>query len=451
MSGSSSSHPSKPSPDTYGLGITSNPTSGRSTPTNAFGIANAGPSAINNPRIRPSTTQMQQHMNANAPSQEKLRQQTMQQQQRTQQQTNPNMLNQQQLAIQQHQRMQQIQMQRQQMQQSQVQHQFANQQQAYNQQMNAQAAGNINPIIQYELPGIPMDPTLKGLLSAGEATNPTYFRVSKGMPLPELPPPQGEVDAQEESAEEEEGEAPVEPRWETNTLYVQIKCPLTITGDNNIISLDPAPQIKDIADAVFLSLSKATEGARGIPTADPEGNPRGLRLDVSAPVSVNGKYNIIGIEAVKSWGKAKVDSLATQKQEQKMLSQAHAQGQANTHTWNAQTAQGARGQAQEQGDRQVNAQRGTQPTNGIAQAQARAEATQKQFQGQVAITQGQAATTVPGQPQANAGVQGQAAQTENVDMMSTSASSSKDGTKRALEASTSQNGEVPNKKFKKDM
>ncbi|CAD6447199.1 afba4948-3a35-4a79-81ff-3f8bffac9db0 [Sclerotinia trifoliorum] len=510
MSGSGSGNP--PPPILQGLGITSNPISGSGTPNNAFGGNNQGP-AINNPRTRRGSTQTQQQMKQQInPSMlrqpqaqgQHIQEQQIQHMQRQHQQMQQNQIQQQQA---QQQQAQQQQAQQQQAQQQQAQQQQA-QQQVHSQQMHTQKATNpnLNPS-WLELQGLPIDPTIQHLLAAGQAVNPTQYRLQRGMPHP-FPPNGASVNAQptasgeQEEDEEEEGEK----IYETSTLHLQINSPLTITGDNNIITLHPSPQIQNITDAVLNALKSVTEGTRGLPMGDAEGTPRGIRIDVMAAIEINGQHNVIGEEAVKVWGqKVKAEAMVAQNHSQRLMAQANVQfdAQARNHMQAAHTQAQAQAQAQVQnqgqeqgwgqghgqgqghghrqqrqimapmqGDTQrqpqaIGAITQTQPQNSIGQRQ-----TQAQPQAAIVQRQTQPRTHIQGhpQPQPQATTQQQAKKTTQPETANTpgqivqaqvqaqapqnagvmSALASKDSGKRGrgLSMDLDQNGEEGNKKTK---
>ncbi|KAI9644640.1 hypothetical protein NHQ30_006664 [Ciborinia camelliae] len=423
------SGPGSSPPNPQGLGITSsNTTSGRATPSdgNLFAGNNPGP-GINNPRVRGQ-------VNPNMLQQQHIQQQQMRQQQMRQQQL----------------QQQQLQQQIQQQQQQQV------QQQMQQQQMQQASSSGHNPYL-LELQGLPVDAELKKLLATGQAANPTSYRVQQGMPYPFPPEEQDGAEATEEEEKEDE------KIFETNTLHIQIKSPLTITGDSNIVTFHPAPQVQKIAEAVLRALHSATEGQRGLPMGDPEGNPRGIRMDVTAGVAINGQHNVVGEEAVKVWGqKVKSEALVAQTQTQRLI-QAQAQAQANAQARNnmqyaqlqakAQAqAQGQQGQAQMNAQAQVpvnaqtqgNVQNNAHAIQAIAQAQRQAQVT--------AQNQAQAQAQIQAQVQAQVQAQGQQGQSQTPIQQQAKLVNiaPKDGGKRAREASIGKNGEEVNKKTKTD-
>ncbi|KAG4026504.1 hypothetical protein MFRU_040g00620 [Monilinia fructicola] len=431
MSGSGSSPP-----NVQGLGITSHSGSDRVTPSNGSGnpfSGGVGP-AIHNPRVRG--------------------------------QLNPNMLHQQQMQQQQMQRQQQQQQQQQQHQQHHIQHHHQ-QQQARNQQMQMQQAGPSNQdSFSFELQGMSVDPSLQHLLSTGEVANPTAYRMQQGMPHPF--PPQIEADTQAEDTEEQQQQE--DDPYETNTFCLKVNSPLTIMGDNNIVTFHPAPQVQNIAEAVLKALVATSEGQRGLPMGDAEGNPRGIRLDITAAVSINGHQNIVGEEAVKAWSmKVKGEALAAQAQAQRVLQLQTQQLHANANA-KAQAAAQAKNPtpyaptpAQTQTQTQAQAHGQTQAHQSPPQAIAIDAATQaqiQQFQARrqsqsMALAQTQAAQAQLQQQQQQARqahqaqLQANAQQQQQQQHMKLAASAPKDG-KRAREVSGCTSGDEANKKSRVD-
>ncbi|APA06332.1 predicted protein [Sclerotinia sclerotiorum 1980 UF-70] len=470
MSGPGAGNP--PPPILQGLGITSNTINGSGTPNNAFAGNNPGP-AINNPRTRPGGTQTQQQMKQQ-PNPSMLRQQQAQGQHTQEQQMQHLQRQHQQMRNQTQQQLNSQQVQRNQIQQQQA------QQQVHNQQMHTQEAGypNQNPS-WLELQGLPIDPALQHLLTTGQAVNPTQYRVQRGMPHP-FPPNGASVNAQSASGEQKGEEEEGEKIYETSTLHLQISSPLTITGDNNIITLHPSPQIQNITDAVLNALKSVTEGTRGLPMGDQEGTPRGIRIDVMAAVAINGQNNVIGEEAVRAWGqKVKAEAMVTQNHSQRLMAQANVQFNAqNRNHMQAAHAQ-AQAQAQNQGQGYGQQRQIMPPMQGNTQRQAQVQAsgapTQAQPQPTIVQRQTQPQTPVQRQPQAQAQAQAptqqqtkkttqpeaaktqgqieqvQAQAQQNAGVMS--ALASKDSGKRARELSMDrdQNGEEANKKTKTKM
>ncbi|TGO16164.1 hypothetical protein BTUL_0031g00290 [Botrytis tulipae] len=341
MSGSGDSPPINHQGLPQGLGITSNQTNGRATPMDSLGGIKTG-SRVNNPRIQASQ-QMQQQDGANNPNfgpgntltqqqiginmlhQHRIAQQqvqTLQSQYHQMEQHRAQQLQQQRYAAQQ-------QMQRNQAQQQRLQQQHVGQSQAF-QPAHMLSEDNVSSSpTAMRLNGGQIEPAFQQLFTMP----PTHFSMKNGRPNTFAPTAstnaQPRVPVQQPEQKEEEEE---ETGYESTRLSLNIDSPLTITGDDNIVTFHPAPQVQKITDAILQSLKAASEGSRGIPMGDADGQPRGIKVEISAAVTVNGRHNILGEEAVKIWGqKVKGDALAAQTQAQRMLAQAHIQFQAAAH------------------------------------------------------------------------------------------------------------------------
>ncbi|KAF7951191.1 uncharacterized protein EAE97_002742 [Botrytis byssoidea] len=386
MSGSGDSPPINHQGMPQGLGITSNQTSGRATPMDSLGGTNTG-SRVNNTRIQASQ-QMQQQDGANNPNFGPGN--TL-----TQQQIGINMLHQHRIAQQQAQTLQsqyhqmeqdraqqqlqqqryaaQQQMQRNQAQQQRLQQQHAGQSQAFQPaHMLSEDIASSSPTAM-RLNGGQIEPAFRQLFTMP----PTHFSMKNGRPNTFAPTAstnaQLRVPVQQPEQKEEEEE---EAGYESTRLSLSIDSPLTITGDDNIVTFHPAPQVQKITDAILQSLKAASEGSRGIPMGDADGQPRGIRVEISAAVTVNGKHNILGEEAVKIWGqKVKGDALAAQTQAQRMLAQAHVQSQAAAH---AQAQGQGQGPRSETASMEAAVHRNAQEA--FAQARQQALITQRQIQ-----------------------------------------------------------------------
>ncbi|ESZ91862.1 hypothetical protein SBOR_7768 [Sclerotinia borealis F-4128] len=401
MSGSQSHLPSL-----QGLGITSNPAGGRGTARNgnSDNLQNTH-MALNEAlgidvRLRTPTQQTNPTM---------LHQQSIQQQM---QQTNPAMLHQR--PIQDQLQIQQRQMQHQQMQYQQM---LRNQQQQLKQSLEgnqgySMASPHLDP---NSFPLEPQDLPMEVVNPTGY--NPTGYRVRSGMPHPFVPradPGAAGANAADDDEMEEQQEE--EKIYETNTFHLEIKSPLIITGEGNMVTIHPAPQVQNIAEAVLRALHSVTEGQRGLPMGDAEGNPRGIRVDVDATVTVSGKNNMVGEQGVRGWSlKKEAEVLQLRVESQRLDAQAKADRAGDDVRFatqgQAQGQQGQQGQANAQGQGQVNAQ-GQVQANTQGQARANAQAQAQQYTASLA-------SPAP-----------------------------KEGAKRARGVSTGQKGEEANKKMK---
>ncbi|KAF7913001.1 uncharacterized protein EAF01_002022 [Botrytis porri] len=487
MSGSGDSSPINHQGLPQGLGITSNQTSGRATPRDSLGGQNTV-SRVNNPRVR-AGPQMQQQDGVNNPSFGGGSAQM-------QQQMGINMLHQHRIEQQQAQNLQRQYHQEEQYraQQHLQQQQFAAQQQmqrnqALQQRMQQQHVGQLQTLQPvHMLPDdIPSPSPTAMRLNGGQiepafqqlfGMPPTQFNMKNGRPnnfapaAPNNTQPRVPVQQPEQQEAEEEENA-----YETNCLNLSISSPLTITGDNNIITFHPAPQVQKITDAILKSLHSASEGSRGIPMGDADGVPRAIKVEIDAAVTINGKHNILGEEAVKIWAqKVKGDALAAQTQAQRMLAQAHIKSQAA-----AQAQAQGQGQAPKNGTANMEStvQRNAQAVESIIRAREQALVTQRQIQNETAAQgqkfpnpqesfqmNGDANESVRGQVHPHWSMQAQASMQQQQQqqlqpkpqegrtkpqMGVFPAGPSKDFGKRARESSVSQHDEEANKKTKMDM
>ncbi|TGO58036.1 hypothetical protein BCON_0059g00150 [Botryotinia convoluta] len=487
MSGSGDSPPINHQGLPQGLGITSNQTSGRATPRDSLGGTNTS-SRVNNPRIRASTqmqqqdgsnnpnfglgsAQMQQQMGINMLHQHRIEQQQAQNLQRQYHQTEQHRAQQQ---LQQQQYAAQQQMQRNQAQQQRLQQQNVNQAQAFQPvHMLPEDIPSPSPIAT-RINGGQIEPAFQQLFSTGIAINPTQYIMKNGRPSTSASTAPTSAQPPVSRQQPEQKEAEEETVYESNCLNLSIDSPLTITGDDNIITFHPAPQVQKITDAILQSLHSASEGSRGIPMGDADGNPRAIKVEISAAVTINGQHNILGEEAVKIWGqKVKGEALTAQTQAQRMLAQAHIQSQA---TAQAQGQGQGQGQAPKNGTANMEStvQRNAQAVDNIIQAREQALITQRQIQNETAAQEQEFPS--PQEPfqingDVNENARGQAHPHWSMPLQASvlqqqpkaqegrtkpqmgvfPAGPSKDFGKRARESSVSQHDEDANKKTKMDM
>ncbi|TGO26120.1 hypothetical protein BPAE_0066g00460 [Botrytis paeoniae] len=479
MSGSGDSPPINHQGLPQGLGITSNQTSGCATPRDSLGGQNTG-FRVNNSRIRPSpqmqqqdgtnnpnfglgSTLMQQQMGINMLHQHRIEQQQAQNLQRQYHQTEQHRAQQQ---LQQQQHAAQQQMQRNQAQQQRMQQQHVGQLQTFQPvHMLPEDIPSPSPTAMRLNVG-QIEPAFQQLFSMKNGRPNTF---APTVPTSAQPRVSGQQPEQEEAEEEETA-------YESNCLSLSINSPLTITGDDNIITFHPAPQVQKITDAILKSLHSASEGSRGIPMGDADGMPRAIKVEISAAVMINGKHNILGEEAVKVWGqKVKGEALTAQTQAQRMLAQAHIQSQA---TAQAQAQAQGQGQGSKNGtaNTESTVQRNAQTVDSIIQAREQALVTQRQIQNETAAQEqefsspqepfqinGDGNESVRGQVQPHwsmplqASIQQQQQQPKAQEgrtkpqMGIFPAGTSKEFGKRARESSVSQHDEEANKKTKMDM
>lgn len=491
MSGSDDSLPINHQGLPQGLGITSNQTNGRATPRDSLGGKNMG-SGINNPGIRIGpqiqqqdgtnnsnfglgSTQMQQQMDPKMMHQDRIEQQQAQNLRRQYHQ------------LQQHGAQQQLQQQQYTVQQ-QIQLNQAHRQRLQQQHIRQSQVLQPTHVLPEDVPS----PSLTAMrLNGGQvepafqqffSTNPTQYSIKSGRPNTFPPTAPTSAQPQVSGQQPDQKEADEEAVYESSSFNLSINSPLTITGDDNIITFHPAPQVQKITEAILQSLKSASEGSRGLTMGDADGNPRAIKVDINAAVMISGQRNILGEEAVKIWSqKVRGEALTSQTQAQRMLAQAHMKSQATAQ------AQGQRqGQGQGQGSKNGTASmdsavsKNAQTFDSILQAREKALIIQRQAKNETAAqeqAQEQAFSSSPPERfqligDGNEHVGGQArphwnmhiqasthqqppakeqAGRANPQMGSFSAGPSKDFGKRAREPSVSQHDEEANKKTKMDM
>ena len=96
-------------------------------------------------------------------------------------------------------------------------------------------------------------------------------------------------DESENRGEEEEIDS-------TSSIQFKIATPLIITGNGNLVPIDPSTIANTIAMGIVSSLKSISMGA-GIPLIDEEGRPRPLKFDINCEVRVEGSNNIVGEKA----------------------------------------------------------------------------------------------------------------------------------------------------------
>lgn len=103
--------------------------------------------------------------------------------------------------------------------------------------------------------------------------------------------------------EEEQGE-----ELGQSKIVIMIKCPITITGDKNLIAVDPSLNASKISIGLIAALKQMS--ANGIAMYDEDGRPRPIDVTVEAEVAIEGSDNIIGEKAVLEG--IKVNALVSQ-------------------------------------------------------------------------------------------------------------------------------------------
>lgn len=87
-----------------------------------------------------------------------------------------------------------------------------------------------------------------------------------------------------------------------STISIQIKVPIYVSGNNNVLSIDPAVTGSKIAVAIVTGLRQMSGIAGGVPMIDENGRPRPIIVDVDGITKIDGSDNIIGDRAVYTAG-----------------------------------------------------------------------------------------------------------------------------------------------------
>lgn len=82
-----------------------------------------------------------------------------------------------------------------------------------------------------------------------------------------------------------------------SSIHLKISNPIVVTGDNNLVAIDPLSASK-IAMAVIQALKQMSMEASGVPMIDEEGRPRPIKVDVAAELKIEGNRNVFGERAV---------------------------------------------------------------------------------------------------------------------------------------------------------
>ena len=98
-------------------------------------------------------------------------------------------------------------------------------------------------------------------------------------------------DHADNSDEEEEQEA-------LSAIHIEVNTPMHVIGDNNKLAIDPSTSANKIAMAVVSALKQMAGGDGCIPMVDGEGDPRAIKITITAGTRVQGSNNAIGEKAV---------------------------------------------------------------------------------------------------------------------------------------------------------
>ena len=86
----------------------------------------------------------------------------------------------------------------------------------------------------------------------------------------------------------------------TSNVSITIKAAVTITGNNNVISIDSAATGCKIAVAIVTGLRQISGIAGGVPMIDENGRPRPIIIDVDAGTRIEGSDNVLGEKAARA-------------------------------------------------------------------------------------------------------------------------------------------------------
>ncbi|TQS37207.1 hypothetical protein Golomagni_02326 [Golovinomyces magnicellulatus] len=81
---------------------------------------------------------------------------------------------------------------------------------------------------------------------------------------------------------------------EISPIELNIRIPMTITGDDNRVNSDPSASANKIAIGIMHALKTVSMNGSGLPMIDDNGRPRPIKIDVAAGVNVDGSRNVIG-------------------------------------------------------------------------------------------------------------------------------------------------------------
>jgi hypothetical protein len=82
-----------------------------------------------------------------------------------------------------------------------------------------------------------------------------------------------------------------------SNVSITIRAGVTITGNNNVISVDPSTTGCKIAVAIVTGLRQISGISGGVPMIDENGRPRPIIVDVDASTKIEGSDNFLGEKA----------------------------------------------------------------------------------------------------------------------------------------------------------
>lgn len=136
------------------------------------------------------------------------------------------------------------------------------------------------------------NPNVPNMLGIQTVTPPHHHNLA-AMQFANAQQQRNNANAASDDAQEDSGE-------EATPILIKIITPLIITGDNNLIAVDPSVQAAKIAMAVVSAMKQMSAGSAGVPMIDENGRPRQVTVEIQAEIKVEGSKNIIGEKAVLS-------------------------------------------------------------------------------------------------------------------------------------------------------
>ncbi|KAF4624832.1 hypothetical protein G7Y89_g13337 [Cudoniella acicularis] len=96
----------------------------------------------------------------------------------------------------------------------------------------------------------------------------------------------------------EESDSDDDDEGRLSEIRITINTPLHVNGNDNLISVDTAANASKISTAITTALRQISTAGGGVPLIDANGEPRPIRVDVTAEIKVVGSNNVVGDRAV---------------------------------------------------------------------------------------------------------------------------------------------------------
>jgi hypothetical protein len=81
-------------------------------------------------------------------------------------------------------------------------------------------------------------------------------------------------------------------------INIKISSPITVTGDGNLVAIDPVEMASSIALCIVRGIKDCSMARAGIPMIDEDGRPRPIDVQVDAKIEIQGAENTVGKKAV---------------------------------------------------------------------------------------------------------------------------------------------------------